>query len=63
MGRCPEQPSTEFSHSSWVYITLALKCLFLMTAEDDVALGQTLPLPKHESVWPSSKAFSSLRAC
>lgn len=32
-----------------------------LSAEADGALGQTLPLPKHQSVWPRSKAGSSLR--
>lgn len=26
----------------------SLKCLFLLTAEADDALGQTFPLPKHQ---------------
>lgn len=41
---------------SWVCITAALKCLLLLTAEADGALGLTLSFPKHQSVWPRSKA-------
>lgn len=57
---CPQQPSTELICGRWMYIAVALKCLFLVMPEADVALGQLLPLPKHQLFLPRSKRSSSL---